>query len=218
MEGAAAERARMVERQIAGRGIADPAVLDAMRTVPREAFVPPELRHQAYADGPLAIGCGQTISQPYIVALMAEAAGLGPESRVLDIGTGSGYAAAVLSRIAREVFSVERHAPLAEAARERLARLGFRNVHVRRADGTRGWPEEAPFEAILCAAAATAIPEDWKRQLSLGGRIVVPVGAVLGPQDLIVVTRTGPEAWTETNLGAVAFVPLTAGLPPEADR
>ncbi|WP_207478887.1 protein-L-isoaspartate(D-aspartate) O-methyltransferase [Arenibaculum pallidiluteum] len=209
---AAAERARMVERQLAARGIGNPAVLAAMGAIPREEFVPPALRHEAYADGPLPIGCGQTISQPYIVALMAETAGP-PLGRVLDIGTGSGYAAAVMARLAREVFSVERHPPLAEAARERLARLGILNVHVRAGDGMLGWPEEAPFDAILCAAAAQEIPAAWRSQLAVGGRLVLPVGPAHGAQELRVLTRTGPDSWADRTLGAVAFVPLTAGLP-----
>ena len=174
--------------------------------MPREAFVGAEMRPYATDDGPLPIGEGQTISQPYIVALMVEALGIGPEDRVLEVGAGSGYAAAVLASIAAEVFAVERHGALAEAARARLAALGFDRVTVRAGDGTAGWPEEAPFDAILVSAGG-AVPPALKRQLALGGRLVIPVGEGR-VQQLTRITRTGEEAWREEALGDVRFVPL----------
>ncbi|HET6520917.1 MAG TPA: protein-L-isoaspartate(D-aspartate) O-methyltransferase [Geminicoccaceae bacterium] len=202
------ERERMVERQLGGRGITDAAVLEAMRAVPREAFVPEELAEFAYEDGPLSIGEGQTISQPYGVALMIEAADPGPNDRVLDVGTGSGYAAAVLSRIVAEVDTIERHASLAEAARARFERLGHGNVHVRVGDGSLGWPERAPYEAILVAAGGPEVPEALLRQLRVGGRLVMPVGERARTQKLLRVRRTDEEHFERDDLGAVAFVPL----------
>jgi protein-L-isoaspartate(D-aspartate) O-methyltransferase len=201
-------RMRMVELQLEGRGIADPRVLDAMRAVPRERFLPERLAEFAYDDRPLPIGENQTISQPYIVALMAEAAQLAPGDRALEIGTGLGYAAAVFSRIAREVFTVERRAALAEAARERLAELGFENVRVMHGDGTKGWPEFAPYDAIIVAASGPEIPRSLRDQLRIGGRLVIPVGDETQFQELKRITRTGPATFEETNLGPVAFVPL----------
>ena len=200
-------RKAMVERQIARRGIDSPAVLDAFRQVPREAFVPEEMREFAYEDGPLPIGEGQTISQPYIVALMIEAAGVSPGHRVLEVGAGSGYAAAVMSRIAGEVFAIERHAPLAEAAQRRLLELRYDNVAIIAGDGSGGLPDRAPFDAILVAAGGDKVPEPLKRQLALGGRLVIPVGGE-GIQSLLCVTRTGEDEWSESDLGGVRFVPL----------
>jgi protein-L-isoaspartate(D-aspartate) O-methyltransferase len=208
------ERDRMVERQIVARGVQDPRVLDAMRRVPREAFVPEEFAAQAYDDSPLPIPGGQTISQPYIVALMAEAAGILPDDRVLDVGTGSGYAAAVLSLLAEDVYSIERDPDLAAVARERLARLGCINVVVRHGDGSHGWPEAAPFDAILAAAAARVVPRDLCRQLTIGGRLVIPVGDDAHAQRLLRIVRTGETDYEEEDLGRVAFVPLVAGTPP----
>jgi protein-L-isoaspartate(D-aspartate) O-methyltransferase len=212
------ERDRMVEMQIAARGVRDPRVLDAMRQVPREAFVPEELAARAYDDTPLPIPGGQTISQPYIVALMAEAATILPDDRVLDVGTGSGYAAAVLSLLAEDVYSIERDPGLAAAARERLARLGCINVTVRHGDGSRGWPEAAPFDAILAAAATPVVPPDLCRQLAIGGRLVIPVGDGSHGQRLLRIVRTGDTDYEEEDLGRVAFVPLVAGetAPPPA--
>ncbi len=206
---AAAAAERMVESQIAARGVRDPRVLAAMREVPRHAFLPEEQRAAAYGDGPLPIGEGQTISQPYVVALMAEAAEVGPADRVLDVGTGSGYAAAVLARLARQVCSIERHAALAETARGRLGGLGYGNVEIRVGDGTLGWPEPdaVPFDAILVAAAAPAVPEALKGQLAVGGRLVIPVGAAHG-QSLLRLRRLAADRWEEESLGCVAFVPL----------
>ena len=202
------QRHRMVERQIAARGVRHRRVLDAMRAVPREAFVPAELAEFAYDDGPLPIGEGQTISQPYVVALMAELAGPGPEDQVLDVGTGSGYAAAVLSRLAGRVRTIERHAELADTARRRVERLGYDNVEVRCGDGTLGWPEAGPFDAIIVAAGGPAVPRSLREQLALGGRLVIPIAIEGGRQKLVLVRRTGPNAFEEEDHGQVAFVPL----------
>ena len=200
-------REAMVERQIRRRGIDAPAVLAAFRQVPREAFVPEALQEFAYEDGPLPIGEGQTISQPYIVALMIDAAQIAPGARVLEVGAGSGYAAAVLSRIAREVFAIERHAPLAEAARRRLRELGYHNVEVIAGDGSAGLPEEPPFDAILVAACGDRVPGPLREQLAVSGRLVMPVGRE-DAQSLICITRTAQDAWSEQVLAPVRFVPL----------
>lgn len=198
----------MVRRHVAGRGISDARVLDAMASVPREHFVRADLSNRAYADGPLPIGEGQTISQPYVVAWMAEAAELGTEDRVLEVGTGSGYAAAVLARLAAEVYTIERHAVLAEAARERLRRLGYGNVHVRHGDGTGGWREHAPYDAISVAAAAPCVPESLRDQLGAGGRLVMPVGSHRGGQRLTRERLGKSGDFSREELGAVRFVPL----------
>src|SRR4051812_29284819 len=187
----AALREEMVRRQIAARGIADPNLLAAMRAVPREAFVPEPLAGHAYEDSPLPIEADQTISQPYIVAMMIEAAEVAPGDRVLEIGAGSGYAAAVTAQIAEEVVAIERHCALVEIARERMARLGYSNVRIVEGDGTSGLPEEAPFEAILCAASGSHVPEVLKGQLSIGGTLVMPVGEPDSVQRLVKVTRRG---------------------------
>lgn len=202
-----AERHRMVQGQIVGLGIADDFVIEAMRAVPREAFVDETLAEFAYVDSPLPIAEGQTISQPYIVALMAEAAELQPEDKVLEIGTGSGYAAAVYAEIAGRVFTIERHEGLARSAEAALKRSGFENVQVRCGDGTLGWPEEAPFDAILVAAGAPRPPESLKRQLAHRGRMIIPVNAN-GHQRLIRIRRSGEDAFDEEDLGPVRFVPL----------
>jgi protein-L-isoaspartate(D-aspartate) O-methyltransferase len=196
----------MVRTQIRARGVSDRRVLAALAGVPRHLFVPATLAHAAYDDAPLPIGFGQTISQPYIVALMTAALALRRAHRVLEIGTGSGYQAAVLARIVREVHTVERLAPLAAAAAERLARLGCRNVVCHVGDGSTGWPDAAPYDAILVGAAAPALPAPLLNQLGVGGRLVVPVGD-LGWQTLTVAERTadGLRTWTE---GACRFVPL----------
>jgi protein-L-isoaspartate(D-aspartate) O-methyltransferase len=200
-------RARMVERQLARRGIVDPAVLVAMRGVPREEFVPAGQREFAYEDAPLSIEAGQTISQPYIVARMIEAAGLAAGDRVLEVGAGSGYAAAVMSRIAAQVHAIERHEELTSLARERLRRLGYGNVTLRTGDGTLGWADAAPFDAILSAAAGPAIPQALKEQLDIGGRLVMPVGSQRN-QRLVKVTRRDARHFEEEDLGGVLFVPL----------
>jgi protein-L-isoaspartate(D-aspartate) O-methyltransferase len=202
------DRERMVATQIEPRGITDPLVLDAMRTVPRERFVPASLAKFAHDDGPLPIGHDQTISQPYIVAVMARAAGLKPGGRVLEIGTGSGYSAAVLSRIAAEVYTVERVGALADAARARLAELGYGNVHVREGDGTLGWPAHAPYDAIVVTAGGPRVPGTLLHQLAVGGRLVMPVGPVARHQRLVRVTRTDVHEYQYENLEEVAFVPL----------
>lgn len=197
----------MVTAQLARRGVRDARVLEAMSNVPREAFVTTGMEEFAYADNPLPIGEGQTISQPYIVAAMAEAATLLPQDRVLEVGAGSGYAAAIFSRLAGRVFAVERHASLTDAARKCLRVLGYDNVTLRTADGSAGWPEEAPFDAILVAAGVPRAPETLKQQLKVGGRMIVPVGEV-DEQRLTRITRTGEETFIEDDLGSVRFVPL----------
>jgi protein-L-isoaspartate(D-aspartate) O-methyltransferase len=198
----------MVNLQIAGRGLSDSHLLQAMREVPREVFVNPELEEFAYEDGPLPIGEGQTISQPYIVAKMIEAAEVSPRNRVLEVGAGSGYASAVLSRIAAKVYAIERHAALAEAAQQRFDRLGYDNIELRVGDGTRGWPEAAPFDAILVAAAGPDVPQALLEQLAIGGRLVIPVGEQRWQQRLRKITRKGETEYELEDLGAVAFVPL----------
>ena len=200
-------RARLVSRQIAGRGIRDARVLAAMREVPREVFVADGLVEDAYDDSPLPIGSGQTISQPYIVALMIEAAAIGPGDRVLEVGAGSGYAAAVASRIAASVCAIERHAALVEEAEARLRRLGYRNVELRVGDGTRGWPDGGPFDAILVAAGGPQVPATLKQQLAVGGRLVMPVGH-LPEQTLQKLTRRRDGSFATETLCGVRFVPL----------
>jgi protein-L-isoaspartate(D-aspartate) O-methyltransferase len=208
----AAAREEMVRRQIAGRGIKEPRLLQALRAVPRELFVAEELRALAYEDGPLPIEAGQTVSQPYIVALMIEAARVAPGDKVLEIGAGSGYAAAVLSRIAAEVIAIERHRELAGLARARMERLGCSNVRIIEGDGTGGLPAEAPFEAILCAASGSHVPDPLRRQLAVGGMLVMPLGEPGAVQKLVKVTRRGEQDFEQEDLGAVRFVPLIGAL------
>jgi protein-L-isoaspartate(D-aspartate) O-methyltransferase len=198
----------MVQTQIAGRGIRDPSVLHAMRTVPRERFVAEWQQDLAYDDGPLPIGEGQTISQPYVVALMTEAVQPKPGDRALEVGTGSGYAAAVLATIASQVYTIERLAGLARTARERLAGLGFHNVHVLEGDGTLGWPEHAPYNAIIVTAGGPRVPSALLDQLAIGGRLIMPVGSAQRFQHLERVTRTGKDTYEHEDLEDVAFVPL----------
>jgi len=202
----AAERDGMVARQIAARGVSDARVLEAVRQVERHLFVPEPLRSEAYADRALPIAQGQTISQPYIVALMSELAALKPTDRVLEVGTGSGYQAAVLAVLVREVYTIEIVEPLAAEAKERLRRLGYANVFVRAGDGYRGWPEKAPFDAILVTAAPPEIPAPLLQQLAPGGRLVAPVGRER--QELVVVERTEKGPVRRTVI-PVVFVPMT---------
>jgi protein-L-isoaspartate(D-aspartate) O-methyltransferase len=202
------KRQAMVETQIIPRGVSDKAVLDAMRKVERHLFVPSRLQPVAYADEPLPIGSGQTISQPYIVAYMTEALELGPGDRVLEIGTGSGYQAAVLAEIVKEVYSMELLKPLVDSARERLASLGYRNIEVICGDGYNGLPDKAPFDAILVTAAPPEIPEELASQLKPGGRMIVPVGSFF--QELVLITRTGNGLDTRS-LIPVRFVPMVRG-------
>jgi len=201
-------RKEMVDNAIFARGVRSALVLNAMRSVPRERFLPAPLREFAYDDAPLPIEEGQTISQPYIVAFMTEALALGGGEKVLEIGAGSGYAAAVLSEIAADVYTVERHGPLAEKAAATLADLGYHNVHVLHGDGTKGWPEHAPYDAIIVAAGGPTIPESLKDQLKIGGRLVIPVGADLHIQELVRVTRIAKTEYRREDLADVRFVPL----------
>lgn len=207
----AAKRKAMVAGQIAARGIRDPRVLAAMSDVPRHLFVPPDVAGQAYEDYPLAIGNGQTISQPYIVALMTERLALKGGEKVLEVGTGSGYQAAVLARTAGRVLSIEIDAALAERAARTLERLGFGNVRVRAGDGFFGWPEEAPFDAIVVTAAAPEVPPALFAQLAEGGRLVIPLGDPRTYQRLTVVTKRNGKARTEQVLD-VRFVPMTGEI------
>ena len=201
-------RHAMVRDQIAARGITSEVVLQAMRRVLREAFVPHNLQHLAYEDCALQIDQGQTISQPYIVALMTQAVALKGGETVLEIGTGSGYGAAVLSEIAKQVYSVERIGQLANQAAARLADLRYGNVHVRQGDGTLGWLDHAPYDAIVVTAGGPEIPYSLKTQLKIGGRLVIPIGPNSRDQDLLLVTRTAKEDYRIEDLADVRFVPL----------
>jgi protein-L-isoaspartate(D-aspartate) O-methyltransferase len=202
------QRQRLVDTELRNEGIRSEAVLQAMRAVPREEFVPEELQEFAYRNAPLPIEGGQTISQPLIVAIMTEALELEPNDRVLEIGTGSGYAAAVLSKLVKEVFSVERIPELAKISTERLRRLGFSNVRVLLGDGTLGWPEQAPFDAIVVTAAGPIVPPALLEQLREGGRLVMPIGDARYSQELIRVIRQEKGHFQRENLGGVRFVPL----------
>lgn len=206
-------REDMIERQLVRRGIRDARVLEAMRETPREDFVPHGLEEFAYQDAPLPIGEGQTISQPYIVALMSELLEIESSDRILDVGTGSGYAAAVLSRLGRDVYTIERHSNLAGTAERRFDDLGYDNVHVMHGDGTRGWAEHAPYDAIMVAAGSPDIPQPLLDQLAIGGRLIIPTGDDLHVQRLVLVRRMSETEFDRRNLGRVQFVPLigTAG-------
>jgi protein-L-isoaspartate(D-aspartate) O-methyltransferase len=197
----------MVVQQLASRDITDERVLDVMGRVPRHQFVPPPWQEQAYDDRPLPIGEGQTISQPYIVALMTQLADPKRDSKALDVGTGSGYQAAVLAELAKEVYSIEIVESLADAARRRLQSLGYKNVTVRHGDGYRGWPEKAPFDVIIVAAAPDHIPQPLIEQLALGGKLVIPVGKWL--QELLVVEKAEDGGLVRRSVAPVAFVPMT---------
>jgi protein-L-isoaspartate(D-aspartate) O-methyltransferase len=201
-------RDRMVEVQIVRRGVRNPEVLEAMRRVPREVFVESGFEEFAYEDGPLPIGENQTISQPYIIALMLEAAEMAPGDRVLEIGTGSGYTAAIISRIVERVYTVERYASLAMSARQRYTTLGYENIELRVSDGTKGWPEAAPFAAILVSASGPDVPAALKEQLTIGGRLIIPVGEEEHRQTLLRLKRTSADDYEEEPLGIVSFVPL----------
>jgi protein-L-isoaspartate(D-aspartate) O-methyltransferase len=210
------ERARMVEQQLRRRGIVDPRVLGAFAQVPREEFVTPETIEQAYADGPLPIGFDQTISQPLVVAMTVQALALAGHERVLEIGTGSGYAAAILGAMVREVDTVERIEALARTAAQRLDRLGYHDVHVHHADGSLGWPAGAPYEAICVAAGAPSPPPSLLDQLAIGGRLVLPRGGA-DHQRLVRIVRRGERTFAEEDLGDVRFVLLVGaeGWPEE---
>jgi protein-L-isoaspartate(D-aspartate) O-methyltransferase len=206
----AESRETMVDRQIGARGVSDRRVLAAMRKVPREHFVPADVAPLAYTDQPLPIGHGQTISQPYIVAYMSEALQIAETEKVLEIGTGSGYQAAILGELAREVYTIEIVPDLAERARTTLESLGYANVHVRAGDGYAGWPEEAPFDAIIVTAAPDHVPQPLVDQLAVGGRLVIPVGSF--DQQMRILTRT-PDGIHESRTLPVRFVPLRRGSP-----
>ena len=197
---------KMVEEQIVRRGVRDSAVLDAMRAVPRHRFVQDKYVREAYEDYPLPIGEGQTISQPFIVAVMTEALGVGPSDTVLEVGTGSGYQAAVLAEIVDQVYTIEILKPLGEAAESTLTSLGYKNIHVKIGDGYRGWPEHAPFDGIIVTAAPDHVPEPLLEQLAMGGRMIIPLGQ--NAQSLIVLTKT-PEGIKREERFGVRFVPMT---------
>jgi protein-L-isoaspartate(D-aspartate) O-methyltransferase len=198
----------MVENQIEARDITDPAVLEAMRTVPRHLFVPADHLNQAYNDHPLPIGYGQTISQPFIVALMTDLVDLQAGERALEIGTGSGYQAAILAQVTDEVYTIEIIPELAERAQQTFDRLGYEQITAKQADGYHGWPEQAPFDAILVTAAPDHVPQPLVNQMADGGRMVIPIGPPGGYQSLWVLERQGAEV-LRTNWGGVRFVPLT---------
>lgn len=208
----AEQRKTMVEEQIAARGVSDPATLEAMQTVARHEFLPLRLREEAYGDYPLPIGYGQTISQPYIVAFMTEAIRPQPGEKILEIGAGSGYQAAVLAQMGAEVYTIEIVEPLAEMARRTLERLGYKNAHVRHGDGYRGWPEHAPFDAIIVTCAPDKIPPDLVAQLKDGGRMIIPVGSGM-EQELVLLRKHGDKIEKQSVL-PVRFVPMTG----EAER
>ena len=210
-----ANRQIMVDRHLRAEGIRDPRVLAAMGTVPREVFVPAEARDRAYANRPLGIGHGQTISQPYIVAAFIEEAQIDATGRVLEVGAGSGYAAAVIGQLAGQVHAIERIPALAQAARLALATIGTANVEIIEADGSQGWPPAAPYNAIIVSAGGPDIPAPLRDQLAIGGRLVIPVGPDRGTQRLIRLTRTSDSDFEQDDLGPVAFVPLigAAGWP-----
>ncbi|PKO20075.1 protein-L-isoaspartate O-methyltransferase [candidate division BRC1 bacterium HGW-BRC1-1] len=199
----------MIEEQVRARGVTDAAVLGAMRRVDRAVFVPEELRDEAYDDCALPVSLGQTISQPYIVGFMTQLLGPCARGRVLDVGTGTGYQTAVLAQLAETVFTLELLPELAQTARARLENLGYDNIRYAVGDGWHGWPQEAPFDGILTAAAAECVPETLCNQLAIGGRLVVPVG--VEDQELIVIERVGPSEFHERKEGGVRFVPLVHG-------
>lgn len=204
----ARSREAMVENQLMAGGITDPRVLEAMAEVPRHEFVPLRMRPFAYADGPLPIGHGQTISQPFIVAYMTQLLELTKDDTVLEVGTGSGYQAAILGKMAKEVYTIEIVPPLAQSAKELLERLGFQNVHVREGDGYLGWPEKAPFDAIIVTCAPNHVPEPLVNQLREGGRLIIPIGEEGGIQQLVLLRKKEGKILQENKLD-VRFVPMT---------
>ena len=208
-------RANMILTQLKERGISDTVVLEAMNTIPREAFVGTAHKEMAYHDSPLPIPANQTISQPYVVALMISLLALKPEHRVLEIGTGSGYAAAILSRLVKTVYTIERHQKLIDYAQECLRTIGCQNIFIHHGDGTQGWPEHAPYDGIIVAAGGPTIPTALRQQLAIGGRLIMPVGNQQRRQDLIRLTRISQDQFRKRNFGPVAFVPLvgTEGWP-----
>lgn len=201
-------RGRMVIDQLKRRNIDDPAVLTAMGHIPREQFVPRRYRGSSYSDSPLPIPEGQTISQPFIVAYMMQSLELVPSHRVLEVGTGSGYAAAILSQLVREVYTIEWYNQLAAYAQKRFANLGLKNIRVKQGDGTLGWPEHAPYDRILVSAGGPEVPPTLLQQLVIEGRLVIPVGSEPNRQELLCVTRHSEDRFSQTHLGPVAFVPL----------
>jgi protein-L-isoaspartate(D-aspartate) O-methyltransferase len=201
------QRLRMVDQQLKPRDITNPRVLQAMSRVPRHLFVPADVRDLSYSDSPLAIGHGQTISQPLIVALMTQLADPQLTEKALDIGTGSGYQAAVLAELVGSVYSIEIVEPLARQARDRLRKLGYQNVQVRHGDGYRGWPVQAPFDIILVAAAPDHVPQELIKQLAPGGKMVIPVGEYF--QNLLLIEKDADGSVTEKTIAPVAFVPMT---------
>jgi len=201
-------RDRMVDRQISARGLDNPRLLAAFRAVPREKFISVDYADYAYQDSPLPIESGQTISQPYIVALTIDAAGIEPGHKVLEVGAGSGYAAAIIGQIADEVIAVERHHELVELAGDRMRELGYRNVTIVEGDGTLGWPEHAPYDSIVAAASGSHVPQSWIAQLKPGGRIVMPIGDPQSVQSLVKVTKSRDGTLHREDLGEVRFVPL----------
>ncbi len=207
------QREQMVQKQIIARGVRDAAVIAAMRKVPRHVFVPEEERAFSYGDFPLPIGEGQTISQPYIVAFMSEVLALKPEDRVLEIGTGSGYQAAILAELVREVFTIELIETLGKRAERTLTELGYKNIHIKVGDGYKGWPEKAPFDAIIVTCAPEQIPQELIRQLKEGGRMVIPVGRQGTVQSLVKAAKQQGKMITK-NVMRVRFVPMVKG-PPE---
>lgn len=202
-------RQEMILRDLVGRDITDSRVLDAMRKVDRHRFVALEWQHKAYSDSPLPIEEGQTISQPYIVAFMSQALALKGTEKVLEIGTGSGYQAAVLGQLAKDVYTIEIVESLAKSAEQRLRELGIRNVTVRAGDGFAGWPEQAPFDAVMVTAAPEKIPAPLLEQLKIGGKLVIPVGPQSANQELLVVEKTGKDSYVKRSMFPVRFVPMT---------
>ncbi len=201
-------REEMVSHQLASRGIIDKAIIHAFLSVPRHLFVPAKRQNQAYDDSPLPLPDGQTISQPFIVAYMIQAGQIKSNHRVLEIGAGSGYAAAIVSMVARTVYAVERHQSLAAYAQKRFDRLGYDNIHIRHADGSLGWAEHAPYDAILVSAASPIIPSALKEQLAINGRLIIPIGVASGDQTLTRITKISCQRFETRNLTSVRFVPL----------